>query len=66
MYKDRFILELIPNIYENKLIFNEMMVRFALYFCNDSSLKQQPAVRHVAPLGHIIMIPSQPVCALSH
>jgi hypothetical protein len=29
------------------------------------SLKQQSADRHVAPLGHIIMIPSQPVFALS-
>jgi hypothetical protein len=27
-------------------------------------LKQQSAGRHVAPLGHIIMIPSQPVFAL--
>ena len=26
-----------------------------------SSLKQQSAGRHVAPLGHIILIPSQPV-----
>ena len=30
-----------------------------------SSLKQQSAVRHVAPLGHIILIPSQPVLAIS-
>ena len=30
-----------------------------------SSLKQQTADRHVAPLGHIILIPSQPVFALS-
>ena len=30
-----------------------------------SSLKQQSADRHVAPLGHIILIPSQPVFALS-
>jgi hypothetical protein len=26
-----------------------------------SSLKQQSACRHIAPLGHIILIPSQPV-----
>jgi len=26
-----------------------------------SSLKQQSAGRHVAPLGHIILIPSQPL-----
>jgi len=30
-----------------------------------SSLKQQSAGRHVAPLGHIILIPRQPVFALS-
>jgi hypothetical protein len=30
-----------------------------------SSLKQQSAGRHVAPHGHIILIPSQPVFALS-
>jgi len=29
------------------------------------SLKQQCVDRHVAPLGRIILIPSQPVCALS-
>ena len=29
------------------------------------SLKQQSAGRHVAPLGQIILIPSQPVFALS-
>jgi len=28
---------------------------------NVSSLKQQSAGRHVAPLGHIILIPKQPV-----
>jgi hypothetical protein len=27
-----------------------------------SSLKQKSAGRHVAPLGHIILIPSQPIC----
>jgi hypothetical protein len=30
-----------------------------------SSLKQQSADRDVAPLGHIILIPKQPVLALS-
>ena len=44
-------------------------------FCSDqhtelefyiaSSLKQQSAGRHAAPLGYIILIPSQPVFALS-
>jgi hypothetical protein len=32
-----------------------------LDFHSASSLKQQCADRHVAPLGHIILIPSQPV-----
>ena len=35
------------------------------YFYSASSLKQQSAVRHVAPLGHIIPVPNQPVFALS-
>jgi fructose-specific phosphotransferase system IIC component len=30
-----------------------------------NSLKQQSASRHVAPFGHIILIPDQPVFALS-
>jgi len=36
-----------------------------LDFYSASSLKQQSADRHVAILGHIILIPSQPVFALS-
>jgi hypothetical protein len=36
-----------------------------LDFYSASSLKQHSVGRHVAPLGHIIMIPSQPVFALS-
>jgi hypothetical protein len=36
-----------------------------LDFYSDSSLKQQSAGRHLAPHGHIILIPSQPVFALS-
>jgi hypothetical protein len=36
-----------------------------LDFHNASSPKQQSAGRHVTPLGHIILIPSQPVFALS-
>ena len=36
-----------------------------LDFYSASSLKQQSAGRHVAPLGHLILIPSQPVSALS-
>jgi hypothetical protein len=34
-------------------------------FYSAISLKQQSAGRHVAPLGHIILILSQPVSALS-
>jgi hypothetical protein len=36
-----------------------------LDFYSASSLKPQSAGRHVAPLGHIILIPSQPVFSLS-
>jgi len=36
-----------------------------LDFYSASSLKQQSTVRHVAPLGHIILILSQPVFALT-
>jgi hypothetical protein len=36
-----------------------------LDFYSPSSLKQRSAGRHVAPLGHIILILSQPVFALS-
>jgi hypothetical protein len=56
---------------ENKLIFNEMMMRFALDQHTEldcysaSSLKQQSSSRHVTPFRHIILIPSQPVFALS-
>ena len=39
--------------------------RLAGFFIVVSSLKQQSANRHAAPLGHIIMIPSQPVFPLS-
>ena len=57
---------------ENKLIFNEMMMRSTLYKTNTlswifsvSSLKQQSAYRHVTPLGHFILIPKKPGFALS-
>jgi hypothetical protein len=36
-----------------------------LDFYSASPLKQQYAGRHVAPLGHIILFPSQPVFALT-
>ena len=35
-----------------------------VFYCA-SSLKQQSAGRHVAPIGHIILILSKPVFALS-
>ena len=38
--------------------------RRLVFFHSASSLKQQSPGRHVAPLGHIILIPSQPVCIL--
>jgi hypothetical protein len=34
-------------------------------FYSASSLKQQSAGKHVTPLEHLILIPSQPVFALS-
>ena len=57
---------------ENKLMFNEMMMRSALYYTNTLSYifmvlahwNNSPRV-HIAPLGHIIPIPSQPVFALT-
>jgi hypothetical protein len=36
-----------------------------LDFYSASSLKQQSAGRYVGPRGHIILIPNQPVFALS-
>jgi hypothetical protein len=36
-----------------------------LDFYSASPLKQQSAGRHVAPLWHIILIPSQPIFVLS-
>ena len=36
-----------------------------LDFFSASSLKQQSTGRHVTPLGHIFLIPSQPALALS-
>jgi hypothetical protein len=50
---------------------NDDEVRFVLdqhaelEFYSASSLKQQSTYRHVLPLGHIILIPSQPVFVLS-
>jgi len=50
---------------------NDVDVRFVLDqhaemdFYHASSQKQHSAGRHVAPLGHIILIPNQPVFALT-
>ena len=59
---------------ESKLIFNEMVMRSIcsiptgrvreLPFYTASSMKQQYADRHVVPLGHIILIPSQSLLLL--
>ena len=55
---------------DNALIFNEMMMRYALFkptcwldFNSASSAKQQTAGRYVGPLENII--PSQPVVVLT-
>ena len=56
---------------ENKLHFNDMMMmlictRPTRLIGKSSSWLKQPSVgRHVAPLGHIILIPSQPVFSLT-
>jgi len=42
---------------------NKISLIFDLYIA--SSMKQQSMGRHVAPLGHIILIPSQQVFALT-
>ena len=57
---------------ENKLILDERMMRYALYYFailfeyySASSLKQQSTDRHVVTLGNIIPVPSQHIFALS-
>jgi hypothetical protein len=47
---------------ENNLVLDQ---RAELDFNSTSSLKQQSADRHVAPLRHIILIQTQPVFALA-
>ena len=37
-----------------------------IYFYSGSSLKQPSVDRHVAPLGHIILIPSQSIFLIPH
>ena len=55
----------------NLLFIDDDEVRFVLDhhteldFYSASALKQQSVGRRIAPLGHIILIPGQPVFALS-
>jgi hypothetical protein len=61
----------ILQLYHYNFQWDEDEVRFVLDqyanldFYSASSLKQQSVDRHVAPIGHIVLIPSQPVLALS-
>ena len=58
---------------ENKLIFNEMMMKSALYYTNTLSWifillahwNNSPRIDMSPPHGHIILIPSQSVFAIS-
>jgi hypothetical protein len=52
------------NIYHRKLFLGKLFSQ-ELILAHTSTLKQQSAARHVAPLEHIILIPSKPVFALS-
>jgi hypothetical protein len=73
-YVVKFVNSAIFQLYhgENKLIFNEMMTKSDLQLTNTlswifysaSSLKQRSTGRHVALLGHIILILSKPVFAV--
>jgi hypothetical protein len=47
-----------------KTVRNDLLEFFHVFFFS-FTLKQQSADRHVALLGHIILIPSQPVFSLS-
>jgi hypothetical protein len=59
-------------VQQGNLQWDDDEVRFVLDqhaeldFYSPSSLKQQSAGRHVAPLGHIMQILSQPVFAILH
>jgi hypothetical protein len=48
------------NLYHRKLFLGKLFSQ-ELILAHTSTLKQQSAARHVAPLGHIILIPSKPV-----
>ena len=60
-----FKIEVVPFIIDDDEVCFVLDQHAELDFYSASSLKQQSAGRHVAPLGHIILIPSQPVVALS-
>jgi hypothetical protein len=58
------ILKVHYNTYQTQRV-HSICQHAELDFYSASSLKQQSAGRYVAPLGHIILIPNQPVFALS-
>ena len=47
---------------ENNFIFNGMLMKSALYYTNN--FYSESVDRHVVPLGHIILIASQPSLTL--
>ena len=49
----------------NKLIFNEIMMRFALNWANTDFYSASILKQHSGLLGHIFPIPNQPVFAIS-
>jgi hypothetical protein len=68
---EQFVSYIMEGTCTSYIQWNDDDVRFVLDqhtkldFYSASSLKQQSAGRHVAPLRHIILILSQPVFALS-
>ena len=64
LYNIIFLLNMFyQNIYHRKLFLGKLFSQ-ELILAHTSTLKQQSAARLVAPLGHIILIPSKPVFAL--
>ena len=49
---------------ENKFHFDETKMSDLILYQRTNSLKQQSVIRHVAPHGHIILIPSESVFAI--
>jgi hypothetical protein len=63
MWKQRFYCKLYL-FFLNEPFFRYIITRVSyIKFYNVSSLKQQSAGRHFTPLGHIILLPSQPFIA---